>query len=282
MRKIRFTLTSTALMALAVCANAQTVYSNNAIPGDNYVNAGPTNQGQAVGASGWFYNNVRNNGSVGINTTYARSGNGSALLGSPDANGKADIEYLAGGLNVAGNYYATSTLGSFSTLSSYGYDWFRSSSSTAAGFHPSLRVLLDADGNLATTTDRGGLVFERVYNSGSITDDVWNTDTVGANTNVWNFGLGLGFAFDIGNNGYAYDDTLSQWQAYLPNATILGFSSGVGSGWTGTFAGAVDNINWTIGGVNTSTNFEAVPEPGTMIALGAGIAGLIARKRKKA
>lgn len=266
-------------------ANAATVFSNATTPGDSYTNAGAANQGQAVGVSGWVYNNVRNSGSVGISKAEPRSGTGSVSFSSPSGAAKADIEYLAGATNVGGNFYATASLGAFSDLVSMTYDWFRDGTSTTSlNQLPSLRVLLDRDGDLSTTGDRGGLVFERVYNALPAVSDVWTTDTVTAATKVWNFGLGLGTGYDIGGNGYAYDDSLGAWQAFLQNARILGFSSGVGSGWSGSFSGAVDNIGWNIGGTATVTNFEvaaAVPLPAPALMLLAALGGLGALNRRR-
>jgi hypothetical protein len=105
-------------------------------------------------------------------------------------------------------------------------------------------------------------------------------------TNVWNFGLGLDFAANINDTPYAYDATLAEWRAYLPNAVILGFSSGVGSGWSDSFSGAVDNIAWTIGNITTSSNFEVlhidVPEPASLAIFGLGMLALIAQRRRRA
>ena len=253
---------------------ADVIHPNNPA-GDSFTNASSSNQGQAIGASGWYYNNVRNNGVVGIDGTYPQSATGSVFFNSPSGSGKADIEYLANGTSVSGNYYANGSLGSFSSLSGASYDWYRDSGSTTTGnFHPAFRILLDADGNLATLGDRGGLVFERSYNTPStVPTDTWVTDLIGNSTNLWNFGLGISNASNINGTAYAYDGTLAQWQTYFPNAVILGFSSGVGSGWNGTFSGGVDNIGWTIGGQTTTNNFEvpaaqAIPEPATLALLG--------------
>lgn len=249
------------------------------------------NLGQAVGNSGWYYNNVRAGGVAGVDGTYARSGNGSLHFSGP-ANAKADVEFLPGGVQLAGAYYSTASLGSFSAFGGMSYEWYRSASSmNDVRQMPALRVLIDRDGDLSTTGDRGGLVFERVYNEGAdqsaAPTNAWISETIGASTFVWNYGLGLGTT-SINGTPYPYDDTLAQWQAFMPNAVIIGFSSGIGSGWNGAFDGAIDNVSWTIGGVTTTSNFEtsaavaAVPEPETLSLFAAALVGLglTARRRR--
>lgn len=266
-------LSAAVLSAMATVSMATTVFPNNP-GGETFTNAGTSNQGQAIGATGWYYNNVRNSGVVGINSNYPRSGTGSAYLettiGPGGNSSKADIELLANGVNVGGNYYAAGSFGSFASLTRVSYDWYRDSASTNSSVqHPALRILLDADGDLSTTNDRGGLVFERAYNGGgSAPTDTWVSDAISASTNLWNFGLGIGNEANINATPYAYDANLSEWQAYFPHAVVLGVSAGVGSGW-GPFKGAVDNIGLEFTTTSYSYNFEVVPLPA---AAWAGIA----------
>lgn len=273
-------------LIFAPSSDAETIVYPNVPSGETYTNASGSNKGQAVGATGWYYNNVRGSGEVGINSQHPNDSTGSVWFNSPSGAGKADIEYLASAVNLFGNYYATGSLGLLSDLSSMSYSWYRDGSSTNPALqHPVLRVLVDADGNLATAGDRGGLVFEGVYNgSPTATVDTWVSNTIAANTFLWNFGLGLGSNANINSTSYAFDATLAEWQTYFPNAVILGFSSGIGSGWNGVFKGATDKISWTIGDVTTSTNFEvqAVPEPSSLLLSMAGVALLFLRRRQKA
>ncbi|MCS6831612.1 MAG: PEP-CTERM sorting domain-containing protein, partial [bacterium] len=254
-------------------------------------NAGASNQGQAVGTSGWYYNNVRNNGAVGIRTNYPWNGNGSVYFNTPTGAAKADIEYLVNAVSIGGNFFSAGVIAPFSQLQSLSYRWYRDSSSTnPAVQHPAVRILLDLDGNPLTPLDRAGLVFERAYNSLPTLTNQWVNDTVTLSTNLWSFGA-LGFATDLDGNSYPYDETWSEWLSYFstnhPNAAIVGFSMGVGSGWVGDFKGAVDGISWTINGQTSSYNFETfrvqvIPEPTTMALFGLGLAAvgrLVRRKR---
>ncbi len=274
----------------AAAAHGAIIYSNNSPLDDSFTNPTGTNQGQAVGSSGWYYNNVRNSATVGISGMLPYASNGSVYFHSPSSAGKADIEYLPGAVNLGGNYASGGILGLFSDLQGFSFHWYRDSSTTVAPhLHPVLRVLLDADGNLSTVGDRGGLVFELAYNGGgpAVPAGTWVASSVGPGTYLWNFGLGLGFAANINATPYAYDASLAEWQAYFPDAVILGVSAGVGSGWSGVFSGAVDAISWTIAGQTQSFHFETapapeIPEPSTCLLAGAGLTALGLRLRRRA
>jgi hypothetical protein len=243
------------------------VLSNNPSPGDAFTYSGGSPGGaQAIGSSGWIYNNVRNNAIIGINDTLANDGNGSVGFQVPTG-AKADIE-MYGQLGTLGN------------LSSFGYDWYRDSSSTASShLHPSLRLFVRDP----VTNASGYLVFELAYNPSvsPVQLDQWVTeDIVAEDYNLWATG-GLPGAFTD------YNTTLSEWKTNHSDYLVLGISSGVGSGWDGTFEGAVDNITIGFNGGSTTYNFEVqsngvVPEP-TTILVWSGIAACagLAYLRKK-
>lgn len=233
----------------------------------------------------WVYNNVRNSGQVGITNTYARSGNGSVEMNTLGASSKADIEFLANPVQFAGNFFATGSLGLLSNLnlSGMGYEWYRNSTSTAdPNLHPSFRILIDRDGDLSTTNDRGGLVYERVYSAGGpVATDTWVSESITGSTKEWNFGLGLGNEFELPGTGTPYNP-LSDWQTFMPNAVVIGFSSGVGSSW-GPFSGAVDNIRFGFGTDSTTYNFETIAEIPTPAAFmgGSVLMGMLMTRRRK-
>lgn len=285
--KIKLIVTLAAIASFTGAASATTVFSNNAAPGDSFSEAGASVQGEAVFMSEFFYNNVRNSGIVGINDNYARSGNGSAYMettvGPGGASSKADIELLAGGVDFGGNFYAGGSMGRLGDLTTLSYEWYRdSASSNSAVQHPVVRLLVDADGDLGTTDDRGGLVFEQAYNGSVVPVDTWVSEDVfaynaGSGANLWTFGAGMAFAEE------GYGVTLNSWQAGLNtisgDSAIVGISMGVGSGW-GPFQGAVDNLTVGFaGGATQMYNFEVAPTPGAAAVLGlAGFAGLRRRR----
>jgi len=281
-----------ALVAASAFAQATvTVYSQNPAPGDLFTNTGSNNLGQGFGNPNWVYNNTRGGGSVGIRTNYPRSGNGSVYFNSQSSTGKADIEYFASPVNSGGNfapnpYDPSSILGPLAALSHLSYEWYRASSSTAPNhLHPVLRLgILRVNSN--NSINLGYLVFERVYNgfSGAAPTNSWQSDDIVSN----NYGLwataSLGFG-DPNLNFYQVFKTIPDWlnAANAVGATlfVISVNAGIGSGWNGTFTGAVDNITFGFNGAYTTYNFEVVPEPASMLALGSGLIGLLGLRRRK-
>lgn len=274
--------------ALFASAQATVVYSNSPL-GDNFTNPGTTLTGQAVGTSGWYYNNVRNNGVVGINGTYPRNGNGSVYFKSSQGgstSSKADIEFFGSAVqNNSGNWSPTSSLGKLKDLSHLSYDWYRDSQSTVQShFHPVIRLLVAGMNNNAFVS--GYLVFERAYNPSvsPVPTDQWVSESIVGTTNLWSTGS-LPFAFN------KYDYTLSDWQTNYGDLDVVGVSLGVGSGWGPNagdiFVGAVDNVRFGFtNGPSYDFNFEVaavtepVPEPFTMGLVAAGLAAGLRRRRR--
>jgi hypothetical protein len=280
-----------ALVAASAFAQATvTVYSQNLAPGDLFTNAGSTNQGQSFGNPNWVYNNTRGGGSVGIRNNYPRSGNGSVYFNSTSNTGKADIEYFASPVNAGGNFAPnpfdpSSILGPLAALSHLSYEWYRDGSSTApASLHPVLRL-----GILRVNSDNtaavGYLTFERIYNGfGAAPINSWQSDDIiVSNYKLWAT-ASLGFG-DPNVNINQVLKTIPDWvsAANAVGATlyVISVNAGIGSGWSGTFTGAVDNITFGFNGTYTTYNFEVVPEPASMLALGSGLIGLLGLRRRK-
>ncbi|MDR3620666.1 MAG: PEP-CTERM sorting domain-containing protein [Paludisphaera borealis] len=253
-------------LGAAVQAGTVDVYSNN-VGGDAVVGASPT---VAIGSSGWYYSDVRVGGTIGIDSTFARSGNGSVLFQGDASAGsyKADVSYSTG-----------ESLGKLSDLSSLSYDWYRSAASTNNGIQaPALRLLLGVDG-----VYKGALVFEPYYSlttPGDVATDTWvHSNIFDPNMYMWS-NKDLPFQEQFNHD-------IEFWKSEIGSYDILGVSSGIGSGWSGTSIAAVDNIHFGFGeGPGTTYNFEvgAVPEPASvvsfLIAGGFGLAGAAYRRRR--
>jgi len=280
-----------ALVAASAFAQATvTVNSQYPAPGDLFTHAGSTNQGQSFGNPNWVYNNTRGGGSVGIRNNYPRSGNGSVYFNSPGSSGKADIEYFADPVLAGSNFIPnplnpSSILGPLAALSHLSYEWYRADSYTAPNhLHPVLRLgILRV--NQDNTFALGYLIFERVYNGfGAAPTNSWQSDDIVSN----NYKLWATDSLGFGDPDVDLSQvlkTIPEWVSAASNANatllVISVNAGIGSGWNGTFEGAVDNITFGFGGTYTTYNFEVVPEPASMLALGSGLIGLLGLRRRK-
>jgi hypothetical protein len=244
--------------------------------GTSSTNPGGTLAGEALAADQWQQENLRSNGVVGITTDFARSGNGSIYFSTDGTGGsKADMEY----------YLSQPQL--LSDFTSGTYDWLRDGSSSipSTAVAPAFRLLL---ANAAGGT--GYLVFEPYNQPGGqpVAIGSWQTTSIDT-TNSLFWATGLNFAIPApGGAGPSCQSCLhdiAEWSAANAGAKVLGFSTGVGSGWTGgSFVGAVDNVGFSFGDTSQSFNFEvaAVPEPASwaMMIAGFGLAGATLRRRR--
>lgn len=269
---------SAALVGASALAGTVTVYSNNA-GGDAFTNPGGVNTGQAVGASGWHYNNVRGSGVVGVSSAYARSGNGSVSFNGASGASKADIEFFGSAVaNGAGNFGPTSALGTLGSLTSLSYDWYRDSASTnPATQTPVIRLLLSN----AAGSQFGYIVFEEVYNGNDLTTDQWHTvDVLGGNSRMW----ATGTLPNVGLSEYSETYRIDNWMSTYADLLVVGVSLGVGSGWAGEFFGAIDNVTFGFNGVDTTYNFEVagqvIPAPLAGAMGGVGLMLVGARRRR--
>ncbi|MEO7359624.1 MAG: PEP-CTERM sorting domain-containing protein [Gemmatimonadaceae bacterium] len=254
--KLRAPLVSLALSAaFSAGLAAQTVVVTPSNPqGWSGATYGPTFTSPGVGAS------------VGITSTYPRSGSGSVEMGLATAqDNEADwsMSFSNGGYSLA----------SVTTLA---YDWLRSSSSTTNGIIMPAFALGLNDGRY--------LVYERAYNqAGNAPADAWVTSDI-LNGNFWFTGNGTGVC-----GSYGAFQTLSYFNAncYEDTAVVTSLTAFIGYTQAGSFYGAVDNVSFGVDeGTPTTWNFEpdassVVPEPASIVLFGAGLAGVAAVRRKR-
>jgi hypothetical protein len=246
--------------------------------GTKSTNPGGTLGGEALVGDQWIQNNVRGNGVVGITTDYARSGNGSIYFSTDGSSpSKADMEY----------YFSQPLL--LSDFSGGSYDWLRDplGTNTSTAIAPSYRLIVSTAGG-----GFGYLVYEPYNQPGGqpVAQGSWQTATIDTvNSLFWATGNNFTIPAPggVGPSCQSCLHDLSDWSSANAGAKVLGFSTGVGSGWNGgTFVGAVDNVGFTFGDNTQTYNFEvaAVPEPATwaMMIAGFGLAGATLRRRRSA
>ena len=289
MKFVAFAAISAALLSVGGTAQAQAVTQTSDTLAD--VNAGNVTtvtdaNGRVTTVTGapryanplaprdvWQQQNVGGSGSVGITNSYARSGNGSAAFTGVDGTSKADLEI----------YFSTPI--ALSSVTALSYDVFRAASSTAAPHLTNSLRLLIGD---AANTYRAYLIFEPVYNgfptSAPIAEDSWYTFSIDTSTTFWSNNNNLAKPAGVADCGIGCFSSLAAWSAANPGYTVLGLSTGTGSGFSGSYAGAVDNIAFTAGGNTRSWNFEvaAVPEPATWAMMIGGIGAIGGTLRRRA
>lgn len=154
---------------------------------------------------------------------------------------------------------------------------------------------------MATSNDRGYLIYEPVYNGTPvIPTNSWVTENITTSSNLWLRQFSPGQSLEV------FNITLGQWQAGGvntsanpaitiapgPNSLVYGISTGTGSGWNGSYAMGVDNVKIGFGPAGladpTVYNFELaqvanpVPAPPAALLglLGVGSVGAIRRFRR--
>lgn len=143
------------------------------------------------------------------------------------------------------------TLGELDTLK---FD-YRIDSSDRTDVVPVIRLLIDADGNLATTGDRGELVFEYAYQGlGATTQGSWQTaDLVGGDWVAWQRSFGQNRDQIINMTEFSdWSDadgfTPAGGLNFNEDSLVLAWSIALGSG-NGTAVMSVDNLQFA--GVTT-------------------------------
>jgi hypothetical protein len=176
-----------------------------------------------------------------------------------------------------------------STITALSYDTYQAGSLREQD--PYLRIYVNWDGS--STSQDDAWYFEPTYtNSLYGVSGITNQAIVANQWQHWDTMTGAWYS-EIADGGYGPGSnatTFANLLALHPNATIVprgdGFggvrlSAGGGAPDWNDFDGNVDNFTFGVNGNNTTYNFEAVPEPTSMVALGLGAIALIRKRRAK-
>ena len=210
---------------------------------------------------GWGPANIRNSGAVGITLAYPRATNGSLQFVQTGSADKADFEIV--NTNPGG-------FGLVKDITSVGYEFYRASGTVPAFLAPVLRLgVYDPASGTSSL-----LIWEPAYNGYPSSVPLGSWVMIDASTGNWWMR-----AFGSTSCTYeVYGVTLAEWVSGLndgvpigplygctPNpvgsqAWVTSINVGIGSGWSGSFDGAVDDVRLGFNNAPpTVYNFEYEP-----------------------
>ena len=196
--------------------------------------------------AGWG-NAASGGGSTAITGTLPRSGNGSAEITLPTVAAQAMW------------WYGLETPVPLSSFASASYEFYRDGASTNPGIQaPAYALWLDLDCDANTGADQTYLIYEPGYQTPAPTPvptDQWVPQTITPTSIVWQNGIGAVAPFMPLS---AYIDGSA---GTVSGACIVGVLAFAGTGWDGSFHGAVDNVMLSAGGQSLAANFEVSAPP---------------------